>query len=322
MIVAPAPPHTISIAARGDAIARRRARFRARTRSRRGSPSRPRAARTGRRRWSGRRARSRRRCRARARAADRGAGLRTSAAVKVTLGPGVGGKQAADHRGAKGRDRNRSDSGRAPRNARRAAEVRLHGGRVRRDRMHPTTTISNSDRSFALVKNSAPCLPRSRPRRFAAVSSAITAIAPKRSPESPKAARADPKLRTEHREHHPAEARKGDRDRRDRAGLDHQQAASIRTKTPTSRRRPRADRRTGRPPAASSRPTRHTRARPQSSSGPRRSRLPAARRAIRPGATISAETMKMPEPIIEPATKVAESNSERSGFQLSGFGNG
>ena len=37
---------------------------------------------------------------------------------------------------------------------------------------------------------------------------------------------------------------------------------------------------------------------------------------------MSAETIKMPEPIIEPATRVTESKSERPGFNCSEDGTG
>ena len=51
--------------------------------------------------------------------------------------------------------------------------------------MHPTTTIRHSERILAVVKEFCSHLPILRPRRFAAVSTAITTIAPARSPESP-----------------------------------------------------------------------------------------------------------------------------------------
>src|SRR5271168_2946683 len=50
---------------------------------------------------------------------------------------------------------------------------------------HPTTTIRHSDRIFAVVNEFCSHLPMLRPRRFAAVRRAITAIAPARSPDNP-----------------------------------------------------------------------------------------------------------------------------------------
>ena len=54
-----------------------------------------------------------------------------------------------------------------------------------RARKHPTTLIINSESNFALVKKFWISLPRFSPRRLLQVSSAITAIASSRSPDSP-----------------------------------------------------------------------------------------------------------------------------------------
>ena len=49
----------------------------------------------------------------------------------------------------------------------------------------PTATIKHSERILAVVNEFCNHLPRLRPRRFAAVRIAITAIAPARSPDNP-----------------------------------------------------------------------------------------------------------------------------------------
>ena len=110
-------------------------------------------------------------------------GFLISAAAKVTLAH-ASAENSAPTIAAPNTPADASENPPWPGNARalpKLARIASAFGAIR----HPSTMISNNDKIFALVKEFCSHLPRSSPRRFAAVSIAITAIAPARSPDNP-----------------------------------------------------------------------------------------------------------------------------------------